>query len=52
MENDLEKDKERANNIVNEIFEKYESNSYMYQKINTNMIFAINFVLIFINKTL
>ena len=35
MENDLEKDKERANNIVNEIFEKYESNSYMYQKINT-----------------
>jgi len=29
MENDLEKDKEQANIILNEIFEKYESNSYM-----------------------
>ena len=41
MENDLvndnskEKNKERANKIVNDIFDKYESNSYMYQKINT-----------------
>ena len=35
MEKDLEKDKEQANRIVNEIFDKYESNSYMYQKINT-----------------
>ena len=33
MEKDLEKDKERANKIVNDIFDKYESNSYMYQKI-------------------
>ena len=33
--NVLKRDKEHANIIVNEIFDKYESNSYMYQKINT-----------------
>jgi hypothetical protein len=34
MEKDLTKDKAAANKIVNEMFDKYETNDYMYQKIN------------------
>ena len=33
MEKDLTKDKAAANKIVNEMFDKYETNDYMYQKI-------------------
>ena len=34
MEKDLIKNKEEAGKIINALFDKYESNDYMYQKIN------------------
>jgi len=35
MERDMIKNKEDACKIINDLFDKYESNDYMYQKINT-----------------